>query len=237
MTILGPIADSQDRRKIASRKVIDLDRGLAETDDSLAAWTQRYLDLAVQGVRSGEVTGKIARHLERFTGWCIAGLGHDRVSAVTPREVAAWRDHLAAEGSTGRDGTMTGMAPATVNNHLAHLSALFSWITVHAPAGLLRHGDPTKKVEPLPLPVPQVRALAGPLVRTVKNVLDRIEGFHQLNGRRHRGGEAPRCTGTPGRCGTGPSCTSSWAPGCAAPRSPDSTWTNSTRPTRPNCGG
>lgn len=30
------------------------------------------------------------------------------------------------------------MAPATINNHLAHLSALFSWITVHAPAGLLQ---------------------------------------------------------------------------------------------------
>src|SRR6266496_6283151 len=50
--------------------------------------------------------------------------------------------------------------------------------------------DLTKKVEPLPLPAPQVRALAGPQVRTVKNVLDRIEGFHQLNGRRHRGGQA-----------------------------------------------
>ena len=55
------------------------------------------------------------------------------------------------------------MAAATVNNHLAHLSALFSWITVHAPAGLLRHGDPTKKVDLLRLPAPQVRALAGPL--------------------------------------------------------------------------
>ena len=52
------------------------------------------------------------------------------------------------------------MAPATVNNHLAHLSALFSWIAVHAPAGLLRHGDPTKKVDQLRLPAPQVRALA-----------------------------------------------------------------------------
>ena len=99
--------------------------------------------------------------------------------------------HLAAEGTTGRDGTAAAMAPATVNNHLAHLSALFSWISVHAPAGLLRHGDPTKKVEPLPLPAPQVRALADPQVRTVKNVLDRIEDFHQLNGRRHRGGQAP----------------------------------------------
>ena len=42
---------------------------------------------------------------------------------------------------------------------------------------------------PLHLPAPQARALAGPQVRTVKNVLDRIEGF-QLNGRRHRGGAA-----------------------------------------------
>ena len=192
MTTPRPVADGQDRRKITSRKVIDPGRGPAEADDSVTAWTQRYLDLAVRGVRSDEVARKIARHLERFAAWCIAGLGHDRVSGVTPREVAAWRDHLAAEGNTGRGGTVTGMAPATVNNHLAHLSALFSWITVHAPAGLLRHGDPTKKVEPLPLPAPQVRALAGPQVRTVKNVLDRIEGFHQLNGRRHRGGgEAP----------------------------------------------
>jgi site-specific recombinase XerD len=190
MTTLEPAADSRDRRKITSRKVIDPDRGPATAGDSLTAWTQRYLDLAVRGVRSAEVTGKIARHLERFAAWLIAGLGHDRVSAVTPREVAAWRDHLAAEGNAGRGGTVTGMAPATVNNHLAHLSALFSWITVQAPAGLLRHGDPTKKVEPLPLPAPQVRALAGAQVRTVKNVLDRIEGFRQLNGRRHRGGGA-----------------------------------------------
>ncbi len=140
-------------------------------------------------MRSDEVTGKITRHLERFAAWCIAGLGHDRVSAVTPREVAAWRDDLAAGGNIGRGGTVTGMAPATVNNHLAHLSALFSWITVHAPAGC-RHGDPTKKAEAAASAAPQARALAGPQVRTVKNVLDRIEGFHQLNGRRHRGGAA-----------------------------------------------
>ena len=90
------------------------------------------------------------------------GLGHDRVSAVTPREVAAWRDHLAACGNRRpRRHRGTAMAPATVNNHLAHLSALFSWITVHAPAGLLRHGDPTKKVDLLRLPAPQVRALPG----------------------------------------------------------------------------
>ena len=75
------------------------------------------------------------------------------------------------------------MAPATVNNHLAHLSALFTWITAHAPEGLLRHSDPTKKVAPLPLPAPQPRALAAAQVRTVKNVVDRIETFHELKGR------------------------------------------------------
>jgi hypothetical protein len=78
-------------------------------------------------VRSDEVTKKIARHLDRSTSWLTDGLGHDPTSAVTPREVAAWRDHLAAEGTTGRDRTIAGMAPATVNNHLAHLSAPFSW--------------------------------------------------------------------------------------------------------------
>jgi site-specific recombinase XerD len=190
MSIPQLLPDGHDRRRISSRKVAGLDGGPGGADDSLAAWTQRYLDLAVRGVRSDEVTRKIARHLERFTAWFTAGYGHDRVAAVTPREIAAWRDHLAAEGAVSGDGTTAAMGPATVNNHLAHLSALFSWITVHAPDGLLRHGDPTKKVEPLRLPAPQVRALAGAQVRTVKNVLDRIEGFHQLNGRRHRGTEA-----------------------------------------------
>jgi hypothetical protein len=40
-------------------------------------------------------------------------------------------------------------------------------------------------------PENEVRALGEAQVRTVKNVLDRIEGFHQLTGRRHRGDPAP----------------------------------------------
>jgi hypothetical protein len=109
----SPVQDGRDRRKITSRKMVDLDRGLGEAGDSLAVWTQRYLDLAIRGVRSDEVTGEITRHLERFADWLTAGLGHDRVSAVTSREVAAWRDHLAAEGNQGRDGTAAPMAPAS----------------------------------------------------------------------------------------------------------------------------
>ncbi|MFI6803200.1 hypothetical protein [Streptosporangium canum] len=180
----APLGPGQDRAEITSRKVVGLPEHLDPADASLPVWTERYLDLAVRGVRSAEVTAKISRHLERFGAWITGGLGHDRLSAVTPREVRAWRDHLAAAGNIGRDGTPAPMAPTTVNNHLAHLSALFTWITAHAPAGLLRHGDPTKKVAPLPLPAPQPCALAAAQVRTVKNIVDRIETFHELKGSR-----------------------------------------------------
>ena len=173
MSTPRPVPGGQDRRKITSRKIVDVNRGPGDVDDSLAVWIHGYVDLAVRGVRSDEVTRKITWHLERFADWFTAGLGHVRVSAVTPREVAAWRDHLAAEGNRGRDGTTAPMAPATVNNHLAHLSALFSWIIAHAPAGLLRHRDPAKKVGLLRLPAPPVRALSGPQLRTVKNVATR----------------------------------------------------------------
>jgi integrase len=179
----------QDRRKIASRKVLEVAAAPADGDDRLAAWAERYLDLAVRGVRSPEVAAKIARHLDRFQTWFHAGFGHDRISAVTPREVAGWREHLAATVVRQfRDGRTQAMAPATVNNHLAHLSAFFTWTAVHAPAGLLPQGDPTSRAELLRLPAPEPRALTAAQVRTVKNVLDRLEGFHRLRGRRHRAG-------------------------------------------------
>ncbi len=173
----------KDRRKITSRKML----GVAGADDSLAVWVQRYLELGVRGIRSAEVEAKIGRHLQRFQTWFQAGLGHDRVSAVTPREIAGWREHLAATVvRQRRDARTQTMAPATVN-HLAHLSAFFTWTAAHAPTGLLPHGDPTSRVELLRLPAPEPRALSAAQVRTVKNVLDRLEGFHHLRGRRHRG--------------------------------------------------
>ncbi|RVX37877.1 phage integrase family protein [Nonomuraea polychroma] len=42
----------------------------------------------------------------------------------------------------------------------------------------------------MPLPAPQPRALAAAQVRTLKNVVDRIEVFHELKGRRRRGAGA-----------------------------------------------
>jgi site-specific recombinase XerD len=155
----------------------------------VATWIERYLELAVHGARSAEVEAKIARHLARFQAFITAGIGHDRIAAVTAREVAAWREHLAATvARTLRDGRTVTMAPATVNNHLAHLSAFFTWTTTHAPANLLPHGDPTTRVELLRLPAPEPRALTAAHVRTVKNVLDRLDDFHRRRGRRHRAG-------------------------------------------------
>ncbi len=185
-----PANAGKDRRKIASRKVVRVGGAAVDADDSLTVWVDRYLDLAVRGVRSAEVAAKIARHLDRFRAFIVAGLGHDRVSAVTAREVAGWREHLAAtEVRPRRGGRTQTLAPATVNNHLAHLSAFFTWTLAHAPAGLLPHGDPTSRVELLRLPAPEPRALSAAQVRTVKNVLDRLEGFHRLRGRRHGDGD------------------------------------------------
>lgn len=185
----------QDPREFASRKV-PTSLGVPTGDTATVGfWVQAYLTAAVEGVRSPEVAGKIARHLGRFRNWFADGFGHDRITAITAREVTLWRDHLATTAvRTFADGRRQLMAPATVNNYLAHLSALFTWITAHTQAGLLAHGDPTKGMELLPLPAPEPRALTDAQVRTVKNVLDRLDGFHRLTGRRHQGGKTRPAT-------------------------------------------
>ncbi|MGH3546738.1 MAG: tyrosine-type recombinase/integrase [Pseudonocardiaceae bacterium] len=185
----------EDRREFASRKMLAV-LGVPEAASETASfWIEAYPTAAVRGVRSTEVAGKITRHLARFRDWFAEGFGHDRIAAVTAREVTLWRDHLAAtvvrQLAAGRQQLM---APATVNNHLAHLSAFFTWTAAHAEPSLLPHGDPTKGAELLPLPAPEPRALSEAQVRTVKNVLDRLDGFHRLKGRRHQGGSTPPST-------------------------------------------
>ncbi|MGH3857683.1 MAG: hypothetical protein ACRDR6_30180, partial [Pseudonocardiaceae bacterium] len=51
-----------DRRRLPSRKVAPLPIGGLSGPDSIEAWAGRYLDAAVRGVRSAEVTDKIALH-------------------------------------------------------------------------------------------------------------------------------------------------------------------------------
>ncbi|MGW3473033.1 tyrosine-type recombinase/integrase [Saccharopolyspora sp. NPDC000995] len=183
---------AQDPREFASRKTLTVLGVPVTSSETVAFWIEAYLTAAVRGVRSAEVAGKIARHLARFRDWFAEGFGHDRIAAVTSREVTLWREHLAATVVRQlAEGRQQLMAPATVNNHLAHLSAFFTWTAAHAESALLPHGDPAKGAELLPLPAPEPRALSEAQVRTMKNVLDRLDTFHRLKGRRHQGAPTP----------------------------------------------
>jgi integrase len=157
-----------------ARKVQAIPGGLAEdVPDSLAAWATRYLALAVVGVRSVAVTHKIALHLDRFVAFVHKSYGHDRISTCLRRDVLAWQKALVEQG----------LAPATVNNHLASLSALTTWVAVQEPT-VFPVGDPAKGVRELGLPPLEPRALSPAQVRSLKNLCDRLERFHQLKGQR-----------------------------------------------------
>jgi integrase len=144
-----------------------------ETVESLSAWVARYLTLAVVGVRSEEVVDKIALHLERFASFYTDAYGHDRIRNVLKRDVLAWQRALSDQG----------LAPATVNNHLASLSGFTTWVAAQAPH-LFAVGDPAKGISELGLPPLEPRTLSPEQVRSLKSVCDRLERFHQLRGRR-----------------------------------------------------
>ncbi len=146
------------------------------TVDSLAVWAQRYQQLAVAGVRSGGVAKKIALQLGRFTAFYQDAYGHDRVSTCLRRDVVAWQQSL----------TDQGLAPATVNNHLAALSAFTSWVSAHAPR-LFPFGDPAKGVGELGLPPLEPRALSEAQVRSLKSLCDRLPRLALKKGRRWQG--------------------------------------------------
>jgi integrase len=167
-----------------SRKVEQVsDRLVGTAPDSLTAWIERYLALAVVGVRSEEVAKKITLHLERFAAFYQEGYGHERVSTVLRRDVVAWQQALVAQG----------LAPATVNNHLASLSAFTTWVQAQAPR-VFPVGDPAKGVGELGLPPLEPRTLTPDQVRSLKSVCDRLSRFSQMKGRRwtqRRNGDGP----------------------------------------------
>ncbi len=173
-----------------SRKVT----GIADTlhdavPDSLTAWMTRYLTFAIVGVRSPAVAEKIALHLDRFIPFFTASYGHDRISTLLKRDVLAWQRALKAQG----------FAPATINNHLASLSGFTTWVHAQSPQ-LFPVGDPAKGIGELGLPPLEPRALSDSQVRSLKNLCDRLERFHQLRGQRwvgHNGSVPIRATGRP----------------------------------------
>ncbi len=176
--------------KFTSRKDRPTKRGLSEAPDSLTDWVGRYLELAVVGVRSETVAEKAALHLGRFVSFFEGAYGHDRVSALVRRDVEGWQRSLKEEG----------LAPSTVNNHMASLSAFTTWVDAQAP-GLFPAGDPAKGIKELRLPPLEPRALSEPQVRSLKNVCDRLERFHELKGRdwKKRGETPAHARGRPAR--------------------------------------
>jgi integrase len=175
-----------------ARKVQAVPGGLpTDVPDSLVAWATRYLALAVVGVRSEAVTRKIALHLDRFLGFFRESYGHDRISTCLRRDVLAWQRAL----------TEQDLAPATVNNHLASLSAFTTWVAAQAPH-VFPVGDPAKGIRELGLPPLEPRALSPAQVRSLKNLCDRLERFHRLKGQRWASSDTPapvRAHGRPWR--------------------------------------
>src|SRR5690242_19700736 len=134
-----PAKTSTDLDKFALRKVqSDLGALTEQVPDSLQAWIEWYFRLAVIGVRSEEVTKKIALHLSRFQTFFHNSYGHDRISTCLRRDVVAWQEDLLSRG----------MAHSTVNNHIASLSAFTTWVHTLNPH-LFPVGDPAKGIREL----------------------------------------------------------------------------------------
>jgi site-specific recombinase XerC len=192
MTTKKNAVTPQQLASFTSRKVTGLvDTLHDEVPDALAAWMARYLTFAIVGVRSPAVAEKIALHLDRFIRFFTDSYGHDRISTVLKRDVLAWQRALKEQG----------FAPATINNHLASLSGFTTWVHAQAPQ-LFPVGDPAKGIGELGLPPLEPRALSEAQVRSLKNLCDRLERFHQLRGQRWAGreGSVPvHATGRPVR--------------------------------------
>ncbi|MDQ6422603.1 tyrosine-type recombinase/integrase [Paenibacillus sp. LHD-117] len=159
-------------KKGAQKVLIAYDAG----SDSLTYWLERFLEDEIHGLRSKGVEQKIKKQIERFIEYFRNELGHDRISAATKRVVRKWLDDLYDNGA--------GFAAATVNNHKAHLSLFMGWLNEKVPH--LLPEDPTKGkgLKDIQLPAPDVRALSEPQLRSLINLLDRLERFYIMKGRK-----------------------------------------------------
>jgi hypothetical protein len=82
---------------------------LSNISDSLGSWMARYIQLAVQGVRSEEVMKKVTLHLNRFLEFFEKSYGHDRISACLKRDIIAWQKEIRELGVHHQLSTTTSV--------------------------------------------------------------------------------------------------------------------------------
>ena len=173
------------------------------------------------------VTQKIALHLDRFVAFFVESYGHDRISTCLRRDVLAWQQALVDQG----------LAPATVNNHLASLSAFTTWVAAQAPTRLpgRRSGQGRPRARPAAARTARADAGAGALAEEPlrpAGALPPAQG--PALGGNDRRGAGPRATAGPGA--TGRSSTSSSRPGCGGRSCSTWTSTSSCRTRSRGCG-
>jgi site-specific recombinase XerD len=140
--------------------------------DSLQAWIDHYLKMAVRGVRSELVTRKITLHLTRFQEFFEQRYGQELISSCVKRDVVVWQQSLINQG----------LAPATINHHLASLSSFATWVC-NQNDNTFSMGDPTKGIGEVALPPLEPRALNSQQVQSLKNLCDRLLPYYRLKGR------------------------------------------------------
>ncbi len=140
--------------------------------DSLQAWIDHYLNMAVRGMRSELVTRKIMLHLTRFQEFFEQRYGQELISSCVKRDVVAWQQFLINQG----------LAPATINHHLASLSSFATWVC-NQNDNVFSMGDPTKGIGEVTLPPLEPRALNRQQVQSLKNLCDRLLPYYRLKGR------------------------------------------------------
>ncbi len=177
--------------------------------DSLMAWMDYYLEVAVQGVRSEEVRGKIHLHLQRFQQFFEQRYGQERISSCVKRDVLAWQQSLEAQG----------LAPTTINNHLASLSAFATWVHTQNKY-VFSMGDPTKGIGDLSRAPLELRSLSEAQVQSLKIcVTDCSPSTAPKAAAGRSPGKRLRSVRTPALGVTAPSCLSCCQPVCAVKNS------------------
>lgn len=140
--------------------------------DSIQAWIDHYLNMAVRGVRSELVARKIMLHLTRFQAFFEQRYGQELISSCVKRDVVAWQQSLINQG----------LASATINHHLASLSSFATWVC-NQNGNVFSMGDPTKGIGEVTLSPLEPRALNEQQVQSLKNLCDRLLPYYRLKGR------------------------------------------------------